>query len=125
MKKVLVRSLITALAVNTIGATINFVSYFFNKTFLLSQTINGGEWQGRRGFGLILQRTQPDYPVLVSEAYKIKTWVSLDFLSLFLTLAVGFIFGFIIFSTIYLIGKIKNAKNHSLLAHSKTVPHKL
>ena len=111
MKKVLVRSLITALAINTIGAIINLVSYFSNKTFLLAQTINGGEWQGRRGFGLLLQRTQPDYPVLVSEAYKVKTWISLDSLSLIITLAVGFILGFVIYFMIYLIGKIKCTPN--------------
>lgn len=110
MKKVFVRSLITALAINTIGAIINLVSYFSNKTFLLAQTINSGEWQGRRGFGLILQRTQPDYPVLVSEAYKVKTSISLDFFSLIFTLTVGFMLGFVIFVMIDMKGKIKNAQ---------------
>ncbi len=76
---------------------------------MLAQTINSGEWQGRRGFGLILQRTQPAYPVLVSEAYKVKTWISLDFFSLIFTLTVGFMLGFVIFVMIDMIGKIKNA----------------
>ncbi len=106
MKKVLVRSLITALVINTIGAITNLVSYFSSKTFLLAQKINGREWQGWRGFGLLLNRTQPNSPVLVSEAYKMETWISLDFLSLIITLAVGFALGFVIFFTLYVIGKI-------------------
>ncbi|MDE7122331.1 MAG: hypothetical protein K2O42_09240 [Oscillospiraceae bacterium] len=105
MKKVLIRSLITALVINTTGAIINLVSFFANGTFLLAQRINGGEYTGWRGFGLLLSRIIPDDPVHNPNAG--KTSISLDLQSLLFILVAGFVLGFIVFLIVYLANKKK------------------
>lgn len=103
MKKVFVRSLITALVINTTGAIINLVSFFANGTFLLAQQINGGEYTGWRGFGLLLSKVIPLDPVHNPDAG--STGISLDLPSLFFTLAAGFVLGCIVFLIVHLANK--------------------
>lgn len=105
MKKVLIRSLITALVINTSGMIINLVSFFTNGTFLLAQQINGGEYTGWRGFGLLLSRIIPYDPV--HNPNESRTSISLDLQSLLFTLIAGFILGFIVFLIVYLANKKK------------------
>jgi hypothetical protein len=105
MKKVLIRSLITALVINTTGSIINLVSYFVNGKFLLSQALNGGECIQSYGFGLILTKIIPIDPVHDPDAY--RTAISLHPSSFIFTIVVCFIPSFVIFSIIYLIGRKK------------------
>lgn len=105
MKKVLIRSLITALVINTVGAIINLVSFFSNGTFLLAQQINGGEYTGWRGFGLLLSKIIPFDPVNNPNAS--KTSISLDLQSLLFTLVAGFVLGFIVFLIVHFVNKGK------------------
>lgn len=105
MKKVLIRSLITALVINTTGAVINLVSFFANGTFLLAQKLNGGEYTGWRGFGLHLSRIISGDPVHNPDVG--STGISLDLPSLLLTLAAGFVLGFIVFLIVHFAKKEK------------------
>ena len=105
MKKVLIRSLITALVINTTGAIINLVSYFINGKFLISQVFNGGECNQFCGFGLILTKIYPLDPVHNPEAY--RTTISFHPASFIFTIVVCFIPAFVIFSIVYLIGRKK------------------
>lgn len=102
MKKVFVRSLITALILNTVGAVMNLVSFWSNGTFLLAQQLNGGECMEWRGFGLLLTKIVPIDPIHAPNAS-----ISLDVPSLFVTLAIGFILGFIILLIIHLVNTEK------------------
>lgn len=103
MKKILLRSLITALVINTTGVIINLISFFANGTFLLAQRINGGEYTGWRGFGLHLSKIISIDPVHNPDAG--STGISLDLPSLFFTLAAGFVLGFIVFLIVHLANK--------------------
>ena len=107
MKKALIRSLITALVINTTGAIINLVSYFINGKFLITQVLNGGECTQSCGFGLILTKIIPEDPVHNPDAY--STTISLHPRSFVFTIVVCFIPAFVIFSIVYLIGR-KNDK---------------
>ena len=108
MKKALIRSLIAALAINTTGAIINIVSYFINGKFLLCQVLNGGECVQFCGFGLRLTKISPLKPSYNSNAY--STMISLHPRSFILTIVVCIIPAFLIFSTVYLIGRKKADK---------------
>ena len=103
MKKIVLRSLITAIVINTIGAVINLVSYFVNGKFLLSQVLNGGECVQFCGFGLLLTKITPLDPVNNPEAY--STMISLHPSSFLFTVAVCFVPAFIIFSIIHLVSR--------------------
>jgi hypothetical protein len=108
MKKVLIRSLITAVVFDFIGALINVISYIVTGKYLLATRLNGGEYSGQTGFGLTLNKVIPGDPV--SNPTGGHHWISLDIPSLALSLAIGFAIGFIIFFTVYLIGK--SVKKH-------------
>lgn len=104
MKKVLIRSLITAVVFNFIGSLINVISYIITGKFLLATRLNGGEYTGQTGFGLTLNKVISGDPV--NNPIGGHHWISLDIPSLALSLAIGFTIGFIIFFTVYLIGKL-------------------
>ena len=106
MKKVIIRSLIFSLIFEAVGAVINLVSFFANGEFLLATRLYGGEYMGQRGFGLQLNKVFPFGPV--SNPSGIKTWISIDLMTLLAALAAGFILGFIIFFIVYLAGKRRN-----------------
>ena len=103
MKKLLIKSIIAAFAIEIIGAAVNLISYAVNGRFLLAKQILGGEWMGWSGFGLLLNRTFPlstqDHPVSGS------TWISFDPGSLVMTLLAGFVISFIFFGIIGLAKK--------------------
>lgn len=107
MKKVWLGSIIAALAVEVIGAAVNLISYATTGYFLLCYEMQGGEWTGESGFGMLLNHTYPmssmDHPVSGSN------WISFDPFSLILTLAAAFIIFFIIFFIIHKIRKSKTA----------------
>lgn len=105
MKKILIRSLITALVINMTGAIINLVSFFSNGTFILAQQINGGEYTGWRGFGLHLSRIISYDPIHNPNVG--RTSISLDLQSLLFTLVAGFVLGFIVFLIVHLANKKK------------------
>ena len=105
MKKVLIRSLITALVINLIGVVINLVSFGVNGKFLLAQRLNGGECTEWRGFGLLLTKIIPLDPVNAPNAG--STRISLDLPGMLITLAVGFALGFIVFYIAHLAKKPK------------------
>ncbi len=105
MKKALIRSLITALVINTTGAVINLVSFFIKGRFLLCQVLNGGECVVFRGFGLILKKISPLKPSLDPDAY--STMISPDPGSFVVTIAVCFIPAFVVFSIVYLLSRKK------------------
>ena len=95
MKKVCISTLIATLAVEIVGVIVNLISYAVSGDFLLAMTIQGGEWIGQSGFGLLLNRTYPmstpDHPVSGSE------WISFDLSSLILTLVICLILFSIVF----------------------------
>ena len=103
MKKLLIKSIIAAFAIEIIGAASNLISYTVNGRFLLAKQLYGGEWMGWSGFGMLLNRTYPmssqDHPVSDS------TWISFDPGSLVLTLLGGFVISFIVFGIIRLASK--------------------
>ncbi|MCR5594228.1 MAG: hypothetical protein K6G12_00115 [Lachnospiraceae bacterium] len=104
MKKVFIRSIIAAVAVEITGAAINLVSYAVNGEFPLAIMILGGEWMGWRGFGLLLNHTyamsSPDNP----NAHD-STWIDFAPRSLVSTLLVSFMISFAVFFIIYLVKK--------------------
>ena len=101
MKKVIIRSLIFSLVFEVIGAVINQVSFFSTGKFLLATRLNGGEYMGQRGFGLMLNKVIPFDPV--SNPSDGRTWISIDLMTLLPALAIGFVLGFIIFFIVYLV----------------------
>ena len=113
MKKVCISTLIATLAVEIVGVIVNLISYAVSGDFLLAMTIQGGEWIGQSGFGLLLNRTYPmstpDHPVSGSE------WISFDFSSLILTLVICLILFSIVF---FIIFKVKSADRIRELEHS-------
>ena len=98
MKKLLIKSIIAAFAIEIIGAAANLISYTVNGRFLLAKQLYGGEWMGWSGFGMLLNRTFPmssqDHPVSGS------TWISFDPGSLVMTLLAGVVISFIFFGII-------------------------
>lgn len=106
MKKVMIRSLIFSLVFEVIGAVINLVSFFATGKFLLATRLNGGEYMGQRGFGLMLNKVIPFDPA--SNPSGGRTWISIDLMTLLPALAIGFVLGFIIFFIVYLVGKRRN-----------------
>ena len=104
MKKVCISTLIATLAVEITGVIVNLISYAVSGNFLLAMTIQGGEWIGQSGFGLLLNRTYPmstpDHPVSGSE------WISFDLSGLILTLVICLIIFSLVF---FIIFKVKAA----------------
>ncbi|MDY6340134.1 MAG: hypothetical protein SPL61_10950 [Saccharofermentans sp.] len=113
MKKVWLGSLIAALAVEIIGAAVNLISYATTGYFLICNELQGGEWTGESGFGMLLNHTYPmssmDHPVSGSE------WISFDLSSLILTLVICLILFSIVF---FIIFKVKSADRIRELEHS-------
>ena len=103
MKKLLIKSIIAAFAIEIIGAAVNLISYAVNGRFLLAKQILGGEWMGWSGFGMLLNRTFPmssqEHPVSGS------TWISFDPGSLVMTLSAGVVISFIFLGIIKLARK--------------------
>lgn len=103
MKKLLIKSIIAAFAIEIIGAAVNLISYAINGSFPLAKQLSGGEWMGWIGFGMLLNRTFPmssqDHPVSGS------TWISFDPGSLVMTLLGGFVISFLFFGIIRLARK--------------------
>lgn len=95
MKKVFLRALLTAVILEIIGAAVNLVSFWSNKEFLLAQKLPGGECTEWRGFGMLLTRIIPLDNALTADTG--STTISLDVTSLLITLAAGFVLGFIVF----------------------------
>lgn len=100
MKKCLTRSLIAACVICAAGAIINLVSYFVNGTFLLAQRLNGGEYIGWRGFGLLLSKIIPLEPAQSPDA--VTTRITPDLPSLLFTLAAGFVLCFAVCVPVHL-----------------------
>ena len=109
MKKVLIKSLIGAVAFEIIGVVINLICYAFYGDFLLYIPRSGGEWKGSQGFGMMLNHTypmaSPDWPGSGTG----RTWIEFDPFSLVLTLIVAFSIFFLIFSLRYKAKKKKEA----------------
>ena len=103
MKKLLIKSIIAAFAIEIIGAAVNLISYAINGSFPLAKQLSGGEWMGWIGFGMLLNRTFPmssqDHPVSGS------TWISFYPGSLVMTLLGGFVISFLFFGIIRLARK--------------------
>lgn len=101
MKKVLIKSLIGAAALEIIGAVINLICFVITGNFLLYIPRQGGEWKGCQGFGMMLNRYYPlatqDWP----GGGTMSTKLEFDLFSLVLTLVVGFSIFFLIFSIRY------------------------
>lgn len=99
MKKVWLGSLIAAVAVEIIGAIINLISFAVTGDLLLCFELDGGEWIGYSGFGMMLNHSyplsSPEHPVSGS------VWIGFDPFSLILTLIISFVVFFIIFSIIH------------------------
>ena len=104
MKKNIIRSLITAVILETIGVIINLITYHFSGEFILAQELYGGEWQGWRGFGMVLNKV---WPMVISDAkpFIVSSWISFDFASLLVTLCVGFLLSFVVYNIMYPVRK--------------------
>ncbi len=104
MKKVFlnttVASLISAVAVELTGLVINLISYKATGDLLLGKELYGGEWDGKQGFGLLLNRV---YPFITSsqQEMKVHKWLEFDSKSLIRTLFTSFLFAFVVFFTVY------------------------
>ena len=89
MKKIILRSVIIAAAVNLAGFLTNLVTYMTARKMYLCRRLSGGEWMGWQGFGLLMEKTFPmssiDEPVTGS------TWLSFDPISLLPTLIAVFL----------------------------------
>ena len=105
MKKVWITSIIATLAFEITGAIINLISYAVSGHFLLAVPIEGGEWIGESGFGLLLNHTypmsSPDHPVSGSD------WISFNIFSLIWTLVLSFA---VISIVVFIIYKVKTAR---------------
>ena len=101
MKKVLIKSLIGAAALEITGAVINLICYALYGDFLLFIPLQGGEWKGSQGFGMMLNHyypmNTPDWP----GSHTQSTALEFDPFSLVLTLIVGFSIFFVIFAIRY------------------------
>ena len=95
MKKNIIRSLIAAVLLEAVGVIINLLSYCFSGEFLLAQKLYGGEWEGWRGFGMVLNKVWPMF-ISDTEPIKVSSWISFDFTSLYVTLVMGFWLSFIV-----------------------------
>ena len=95
MKKVLIRSIIAALIVEGIGASINLISYFTAGRLLLAHTLAGGEWMGWIGFGVFLSKI---YPMTSSplESANGRMHLAFDLTSFLVTVGIAFAAAFII-----------------------------
>ena len=107
MKKVLIKSLTGAVAFEIIGAVINLICFAIYGDFLLFILRTGGEWKGSQGFGMMLNHyypmNTPDWP----GSRTMSTKLEFDPFSLVLTLILGFIIFFLIFSIRYRVYKKK------------------
>lgn len=105
MKKVWLGSLIGALAVEITGAAANLQFYAITGDFLVYFPLQGGEWKGESGFGMLLNHTYPmstfDHPVSGS------VWIDFDPASLIFTLIFAFVHFFVIF---FIIHKVKEKR---------------
>lgn len=104
MKKNIIQSLITAVILEAIGVIINLITYHVSGEFFLAQVLYGGEWQGWRGFGMVLNKV---WPMVISDAepFKVSSWISFDFTSLYATLCLGFWLSFIVYNIMYPVRK--------------------
>lgn len=115
MEKVIIKSTaasaISAASVELIGLIINLISYRINGNFLLAQRLYGGEWQGQRGFGLLLNTV---YPIVTSDnpVMQISQRITFDANSLIKTLLCAFWIAFIVFFIVFSIAR-KSAKKKS------------
>ena len=101
MKKVLIKSLIGAAALEITGVVINLICYALYGDFLLFIPLQGGEWKGSQAFGMMLNHyypmNTPDWP----GSHTQNTALEFDPFSLVLTLIVGFSVFFVIFAIRY------------------------
>lgn len=105
MKKILLKSLITASVIELAGAIINLISYFADGTFILAKKLYGGECVEQCGFGLLLTRI---YPMdTAHDTHAGSTRISIDMPSLLFTLAAGFAAAFIVFLILHIVKKEK------------------
>lgn len=96
MKKVLISSLISAIAIEIVGALINIISYFTTGKLLLAQQLYGGECCVWRSFGVALTEV---YPMRLTEGvpYKVTAWLSFDYTTFRATVIIGFLLSFVFF----------------------------
>lgn len=104
MKKNIIRSLLTAVILEAIGVIINLITYHFSGEFLLAQELYGGEWQGWRGFGMVLNKV---WPLVIPDTkpFEVYSWISFDLTSLLVTLCVGFLLSFVVCNIMYPVRK--------------------
>lgn len=113
MKKVIfkttVASLISAVAVELTGLVINLISYKATGDLLLGKELYGGEWDGKQGFGLLLNRV---YPFITSsqQEMKVHKWLQFDPQSLDRTLFTAFLIAFVVFFIAFKIASNKANK---------------
>ena len=113
MEKVILKSTaasaISAVAVELIGLVINLISYKATGDLLLGKELYGGEWDGKQGFGLLLNRV---YPFITSsqQEMKVHKWLEFDPQSLDRTLFTAFLIAFVVFFIVFKIASKKANK---------------
>ena len=106
MKKVMIRSLITAAVIEIAGLLINLFSFKSNGRLIFAKEYSGGECMEWRGFGLYLLKL---YPMSSGENPVPSTsHLSFDPISCLITLLIGFVISFVVFMIIH---KLMNKSN--------------
>lgn len=93
--KTSVKALIVSLIINAIGVIVNLIFYLKHKSLLLAVPMNGGEWTGQAGFGMLLNHTYPMTIDGVTNGTE-QIWLQFEPISLIVTLLLAFIPAYII-----------------------------
>ena len=97
-KTLLKKSLVFSGIVSGAGFLVNLFSYIIFKNIPFGITLWGGEYSGKRGFGLLLNRLHP-MTMMGEAAPRNNSWLSFDPISLLIT----FVFAFVLSLTFLLI----------------------
>ena len=96
-KRVLKKSLIVSCIVSGAGFFINLISYLLFKDFPLGIKQGGGEYIGKSGFGLLLNKVYP-MTAMGETAPKNKVWLSFEPVSLVISTVAVFVVSLICIS---------------------------
>ena len=88
-KRVLKKSIIISCTVSGVGFFINLISYLLFKDFPLGITRWGGDYSGKSGFGLLLNRVYP-MTAMGEPAPKNTVWLSFEPVSLVISIVAVF-----------------------------------
>lgn len=99
-----IASLISSITVELFGLSVNLITYRLFGDLLLAKQLYGGEWEGKLGFGLLLNRVYP-FVTDNQSVMKYTQWLAFDANSLISTLMTVFSIAFIIFFFIFYITK--------------------